>query len=97
MGGLRHFGCPVRRSTYAHRPGRIHQDNGDSFGPPAEHERAVIVKAIKDGVTFITIPQANGQWQKGQPVYVIRVNGVEYIKTVDNGLPRDNLENLPEF
>jgi len=76
---------------------RIHQDNGGTFEPPTEHECAVIVEVIKEGITFITIPQANGQWQKGQPVYVIRVNGVEYIKTVDNGLPRDNLENLPEF
>ncbi len=76
---------------------RINQDNGDTFGAAAEHERAAIVKAIKGGVTFITIPYANGQWQKGQLVYIIKVNGVEYIKTVDNGLPRDNLENLPEF
>ncbi|MDI9272446.1 DUF3892 domain-containing protein [Stenotrophomonas sp. PFBMAA-4] len=76
---------------------RIHQDNGDSFGPAAEHERATIVRAIKDGVTFITIPRANGQWQKGQSVYIIKVNGVEYLKTVDNGQARDNLENLPEF
>lgn len=76
---------------------RIHQDNGDSFGPAAEHERATVVKAIKDGVTFITVPQTNGQWQKGQPVYIIKVNGVEYIKSVDNGQARDNLENLPEF
>ncbi|MEN9153231.1 DUF3892 domain-containing protein [Xanthomonas euvesicatoria] len=76
---------------------RIHQDNGDTFGKATEHERAAIVKAIKEGVTFITIPYANSQWQKGQPVYIIKVNGVEYIKTVDNGLPRDNLENLPEF
>ena len=76
---------------------RIHEDNGDSFGAPAEHERETIVKAIKDGVTLITIPYANGQWQKGQPVFIIKVNGVEFIKTVDNGLARDNLENLPEF
>jgi hypothetical protein len=76
---------------------RAHPDNGDSIGAPAEYERAVIVKAIHDGVSFVTIFMQDGKWQKGQPVYIIKVNGVEYIKTVDNGLERDNLENLPEF
>lgn len=77
---------------------RAHPDNGETIGAAAEYERATIVKAIKDGVTFVTIiPRDPGKWQKGQPVYIIKVNGVEYIKTVDNGLERDNLENLPEF
>ena len=72
-------------------------DNGDAIGAGAEYERAAIVKAIKDGFTFVTIMISGGTWQKGQPVYIIKVNGVEYIKTVDNGQARDNLENLPEF
>jgi len=37
------------------------------------------------------------KWKKGQRVYIIKVNGIEYIKTVDNGKEQDNLENLPEF
>lgn len=76
---------------------RAHPDNGDAIGAPAEYERATIVKAIKDGYTFITIVSSGGNWQKGQSIYIIKVNGVEYIKTMDNGLARDNLENLPEF
>jgi hypothetical protein len=76
---------------------RAHTDNGDTIGPAAEYERATIVKAIKDGYTFVTIVSRGGNWQKGQPVYIIKVNGLEYIKTVDNGQARDNLENLPEF
>lgn len=76
---------------------RAHQDNGDTIGVGTEYDRATIVKAIKDGVTFVTIVSSGGNWQKGQPVYIIKVNGVEYIKTVDNGQARDNLENLPEF
>ncbi|KTF31463.1 DUF3892 domain-containing protein [Xanthomonas vesicatoria] len=76
---------------------RAHPDNGDTIGAAAEYERAAIVKAIKDGNSFITIVSSGGNWQKGQPVYIIKVNGVEYIKTVDNGKEQDNLENLPEF
>lgn len=76
---------------------RIRKDNDTTIGEPEEHQRAVIVKAIKDGVTFVTIMWANGIWQKGQPVYIIKVNGTEYIKSRDNGKEGDNLENLPEF
>lgn len=77
---------------------RIHPDNGDTLGNYSEHLRADIVAAIKKGTTFVTIVKANnGNWVKGQAVYIIKVNGIEYIKTVDNGKAADNLENLPEF
>lgn len=77
---------------------RAQPDNDDAFGAIGEYPRADIVDAIKRGVTFVTITRGqDGNWQKGQPVYIIKVNGVEYIKTVDNGKAADNLENLPEF
>lgn len=76
---------------------RAHPHNGDTIGVGAEYERAAIVKAIKEGVSFVTIFWNGGLWHRGQPVYIIKVNGVEYIKTVDNGKEQDNLENLPEF
>ena len=77
---------------------RTHQDNGDSIGTASESARATVVAAIKNGTTFVTIlVGADGKWRQGQPVRVIKVNGVEYIKTVDNGKAADNLENLPEF
>jgi hypothetical protein len=53
---------------------------------------------LKEGVTFVTIFQrVDGKWNKGQPVYIVRIHGTEFIKTVDNGRPVDNLDNLPEF
>jgi len=77
---------------------RAHPDNGDSIGAPSEYLRADIIAAIRKGTSFVTILKgADGKWMKGQPVYIIKVNGVEYIKTVDNGKAADNLENLPEF
>jgi hypothetical protein len=75
-----------------------HPDNGDSIGPSSEQTRQDIIAAIKKGITFVTIIlSSEGKWSKGQPVYIIKINGVEYIKTVDNGEEKDNLENLPEF
>jgi hypothetical protein len=73
-------------------------DNGDQLGAATDHARADIVSAIKKGVTYVTIfKNKEGNWSKGQPVYIIKVNGTEYIKTVDNGKPVDNLDNLPEY
>lgn len=43
---------------------RAHPDNGDTIGAAVEYERAVIVKAIKDGYSFITIVSSGGNWQK---------------------------------
>lgn len=77
---------------------RAHPDNGDTIGASSEHLRTDIVAAIKKGTTFVTILRgSDGNWKKGQSVYIIKINGIEYIKTVDNGKAADNLENLPEF
>jgi len=77
---------------------RAHPDNGDTIGASAEYTRAGIIQSIKAGTTYVTIiKNSEGNWMKGQPIYIIKVNGVEYIKTVDNGKAADNLENLPEF
>jgi len=77
---------------------RVHPDNGDTIGASFEQARTDIVAAIKKGTTFVTIFKgSDGNWKKGQPVYIIKINGIEYIKTVDNGKAVDNLDNLPEF
>ncbi len=77
---------------------RIHPDNGDSIGASEDKARQTIIEMIKKGSSFVTITKtAEGKWNKGQPVYIIQVNGTEYLKTVDNGKECDNLENLPEF
>lgn len=76
----------------------VHEDNGDSVGDGKIYNRQAIVDAINKGTTFVTIYKNNeGKYNKGQKVYVIKVNNVGYIKTVDNKKEADNLENLPEF
>ena len=77
---------------------RAHPDDGDKIGISTDILRVGVIAAIKKGTTFMTIVKGAGEkWQSGQPVYIVKVNGVEYIKTVDNGMAVDNLENLPEF
>lgn len=77
---------------------RAHPDSGDTIGAAVEYDRTTIVAAIKKGTTFVTIFKSNdSKWKQGQAIYIIKVNGVEYLKTVDNGKAVDNLDNLPEF
>lgn len=77
---------------------RAHEDTGESVGEGKTYTRQTIVDAINKGITYCTIyKNSNGTWKKGQMVYVIKVKGVSYLKTVDNGKEADNLENLPEF
>ena len=77
---------------------QVRPDNGETIGSYSECSRADIVAAIKKGTTYVTIfKDSDGKWKKGQPIFIIKVNEVEYIKTVDNDKAADNLENLPEL
>lgn len=77
---------------------RVSPDNGDTIGASTTEMRQAVVSALKRGRTFSTVFMGgDNKWQKGQPVFIDRVNGIEYIKTVPNGKPIDNLDNLPEF
>lgn len=77
---------------------RVFVDNGDSIGQSSEHPRQDIVAAIKGGTTFVTVyKNSEGKWNQGKPVYVIPMNGSEFLKTVNDNKLVDNLDNLPEF
>ena len=53
---------------------------------------------IKEGKTFVTITKDNEwKWKKWQPVFIVIINNIEYIKTVRNDKAVDNLDDLPEF
>lgn len=77
---------------------RAMPDNGESFGSTVEMARTEVISAIKRGVTFVTIiKDGDGKWKLGAKVFVVTINGAEYIKTVNDNTTKDNLENLPEF
>jgi hypothetical protein len=96
------YGISAVKFNYAHThidKLRCHPDNGNSIESSTDYNRGDVIAAIKNkDITFVTIfKNRQGKWEKGQPVYIIRVRGVEYLKTVDNGKAADNLDNLPEF
>jgi hypothetical protein len=77
---------------------RVAADNGDSVGEMKEYDRETIVNAIKKKTTFVTIYlNSSGKYDKGKQVYVVPINGNEYLKTVADNKLVDNLDNLPEF
>jgi hypothetical protein len=77
---------------------RVHCDNDATVGSSSEKSRSEVLQAIKSNATFITIFRSNNnEWNKGQEVYIVTINGSEYLKTVDNSKAADNLDNLPEF
>lgn len=77
---------------------RARKDNGESLETPQEYARQTVVKAINDGTTFVTAFKTNdGKWTKGEDVFVIQINGTDYIKTKRDNTAKDNLDNLPEF
>ncbi len=78
---------------------RACKDSGDSLEATKEYERQAIVKAINEsGISFITAFKSNdGKWKKGEDVFVINIDGINYIKTKKDHTKKDNLDNLPEF
>ncbi|BEU50142.1 hypothetical protein MAFF211520_04340 [Ralstonia pseudosolanacearum] len=77
---------------------RLAQDKGESIGSFQDYDRQQVVAAIKSGTTFVTIYK-NGEdkWNQGKQVFVVPINGNEYLKTVADNKLIDNLDNLPEF
>lgn len=77
---------------------RVHTGSGKTIGPASENSRINVVSGIKNGTTLTTITKdAGGDWQQGQAIFIIKINGLDYIKTVDDEKAEDILENLPEF
>ena len=77
---------------------KVHTDNGETISVATIWKREDVVQALENGKTFVTILHSTeGKWNKGQFIYIIKVGGIKFIKTVDNNKSSDNLENLPEF
>ena len=77
---------------------RAYPDNGDSFGSAIEFSRAGVVSEVKGGTTFVTtFKGTDGKYKLGNTVFITIINETEYIKSVRDNTPVDNLDNLPEF
>jgi hypothetical protein len=73
-------------------------DNGDSLGETSIVSRQAVIADLKRGISHITVFKGvDDKWSKGQEVFIVTLNGIEYIKTVEDKTTKDNLDELPEF
>lgn len=77
---------------------RVHANVNGNVGTAQTWERMEVVSAIEKGNTFVTLLRNSaGNWQLGEDVRIVVINGVKYIRTDNNNTPSDNLGSLPEF
>jgi len=74
------------------------EDLGDRVGDSFIESRKEVIAKLKRGLSYCTAPMnREGKLIKGQPVVIVKINGIEFIKTEKNDIPKDNLGELPEF
>lgn len=76
----------------------VHPSKNETVGEGKRWPRTEVVASIKAGKTFRTIKiRDDGRWNLGAWVQIVRINGVDFIKTVPNNKEDDNLGELPEL
>lgn len=75
----------------------IHKDAGDKVGSGEVYSRQAVISAILKGTTFNTIYKENNKWTNGAKVEVVKIDGINYLRTDTNDVKKDNLGELPEF
>jgi len=74
-----------------------HNDDGDTFGTSYETSRARVIEVLKAGYTFVTIyKNASGKYDRGAEVRVVRIEGIDYIRTDADATKKDNLRQPAE-
>ncbi|MDP8269676.1 MAG: DUF3892 domain-containing protein [Candidatus Tenebribacter davisii] len=77
---------------------KTHEDKGNNLGTEQKESLAKVVSNIEKGYTYCTITKSkDNEWNKGENVHVVVVDGSKYIRTDNNNTEKDNLENLPKF
>lgn len=65
---------------------------------PRSYRGKTVIADLRRGVSYVTVFKGdNDKWNKGQSVFIVTINGVEFIKTVEDKTTKDNLDELPEF
>jgi Protein of unknown function (DUF3892) len=77
---------------------QVRQDDGESIGAATTTSRSEVVRLLEAGYTFCTATKGdNGKWNKGAAVKIIVIDGNKFIRTKNDGIEKDNLDDLPTF
>lgn len=73
-------------------------DTGESLGAEQSMSRRMVVNKIEDGTTFVTVYKgADGKWNKGESVAIVKIDNTKYLRTDANKIKKDNLGKLPQY
>jgi hypothetical protein len=74
------------------------EDLGNEVGNSFIESRKEVIAKLNRGLSYFTAPRnREGKLIRGQPVIIVKINDIEFIKTEKNDISRDNLGELPEF
>lgn len=75
----------------------LHKDEGSKVVSPFCANREDFFTALRNGQTAITIHDKDGQWKKGKKISIHKCNGSEFIRTDNNSINQDSLDQVKEF
>jgi Protein of unknown function (DUF3892) len=76
----------------------VREDSSNKLSGPYNMVRKRMVSLIGEGKQFMTIFRSpEGKYRKGQKISVIRVKGIEYLRTDLDETEKDQLKDLPEY
>ena len=76
----------------------VREDSDKKLGGPYNMVRKKMVSLMNAGKQFMTIfRNEEGKYRKGTKITVIKVKGIDYIRTDQEAQEKDQLEDLPEY
>lgn len=76
---------------------KIYKQGKVSPGNDETWSRASVINSLRNENKISTMTNENGKWFIGSKVEISNIRGTDYIKTVKDSTPKDNLGNLPRF
>jgi hypothetical protein len=76
----------------------IRRDSDKKLSRAFNMVRRKIVSLLRSGNVFMTIHRnPEGKYRKGSVVQMVRVKGTGYLRTNQDEIEKDQLDNIPEF
>lgn len=76
----------------------VREDSDTKLSGAYNMVRKKMVSLMRSGKKFMTITRSpEGKYRKGQMVSMIQVKGEPYLRTDQDEVTQDRLENLPEY
>jgi hypothetical protein len=76
---------------------KVGKFNSGSFGIRENWLRTKVISELENGKTFITVIKHGDKLRKGPEIHIINLDGKKYIRTDNDSVASDNLDDLPEF